>query len=95
MTQMIKTGWRYYIPSNGETLGDAVEVTRYHWQRTLYRAEDVAEWVSELYWDNGGYESGIDQETEAVIVDPKGNETLWTFTYEATVNCSATERLAP
>jgi hypothetical protein len=89
---MQESGWSYYIPSNGETLGDAEPLKRYHWQRKMYDAEDAAAWASEVYWDNGGYECGIDQETEAVIIDPKGQETFWTFTYEETINYMAEMR---
>ncbi len=87
---MIKSGWKYYIPGIGETLDDAHDVNG--WQGALYSAEDAALWATEIYWDNGGYECGIGQETEAVIVDPEGKETFWTFTYEETINCMANER---
>ena len=79
------SGWRYYLPDQGETADDATEIRTWAWGNVV-DAEDAAERASEDEWDNrDGWESGISAEPIIIVIAPDGSETKWTASREATV----------
>lgn len=81
-----KTGWSYYVPANGEDASDATPISIYVWQ-TIYDAEHAAELAAEDEWDNhDGWEAGVGEGPEIVVIDPDGKERRFSTEREAEIN---------
>jgi len=88
---MIATGWKYYLPEDGYTTEDAIELRQPYWALKILDAEEAAELAAEEYWNDSGWERGIDAEPVIVIIAPDGIETRWKIYHEPTVIHSATK----
>ena len=87
--RMKNSGWKYYIPDQGETDGDAVDVKIYSGQ-SICDDEMAAETASEDDWDNrDGWESGVGEGPVIVIISPDGVETTWQTHRETSIDHSA------
>jgi len=83
---LIDSGWRYYVPDQGETADDAREIQKYDWRGSILSAEWAAENASEDDWDNhDGWHMGCGPGPVIVVIAPDGNETWFTTEREATI----------
>ena len=85
------SGWAYYVPEYGEGKGDATVIYTYDWQG-VHDAEDAAERAAEDDWDNrDGWEAGLGDGPEIVVVSPNGAETRFSTEREAAVEHRVSE----
>lgn len=83
--EMKDSGWKYYLPENGEDIKDATPIHCWSWYH-LEDAEDAAEMAAEDEWDNrDGWEAGLGAGPTVVVVSPQGHETVYSTDREAEV----------
>jgi len=91
MSEMKDSGWKYYVPDQGDTAEDAVDIKIYSWQ-SIHDDEMAAEAASEEDWYNrDGWESGLGEGPVVVIVSPVGIETTWQTRRDMSIDHSASQ----
>lgn len=91
MTQQIDTGWKYYMPEDGETAADAVSIKFFAWSNFV-DAEDAAQSAAEEEWDHrDGSERGLDAKPKIVVIAPDGEETTFSVTREISIDHHVTQ----
>lgn len=85
------SGWKYYLPEEGESREDAQEILIHDWQHII-DAEAAAEHAAEDEWSNrDGWDAGIEAEPEIVVISPDGDESTFSITRETQIVHYATE----
>lgn len=83
---MRASGWKYYLPENGDEAVDAEEIHLHPWEQIAY-AEDAGRYAAEREWDDrDGWEAGVGATPMLVIVSPDGTETRWRIRREVSVD---------
>lgn len=83
---MVETGWKYYLPNDGEEEGDAAVLSVYSWQRLFVDAEEAAEAAAKDEWNNrDGWDAGINNEPVVIVISPSGEHSKWIVSREAAV----------
>lgn len=86
-----QTGWSYYVPEYGEDASGVRQIMVHEWQG-IYDAESAAEFAAEDDWDNcDGWEAGVGEGPEIIVVDPHGKERRFSIEREARIHHMATE----
>lgn len=86
-----ETGWSYYVPDQGEDLSDATPIRVYEWSY-IYDAESAAEEAAEDEWDNrDGWEAGVGEGPEIIVVDSSGKEYRFSTEREARIHHNVSE----
>jgi hypothetical protein len=70
--------WKAYYPECGETADDA-RVLKPRWDhQRIWDAEDAARRACEIdYSERDGWERGLENDFQIVVVAPDGTETRW------------------
>ena len=85
------SGWKYYIPEDGEAIADAVDIRLWGWMAIIDPA-CAAKYASEDDWDNrDGWERGTGDGPFIVVVSPDGVETTFETYREPEIYHTVTE----
>lgn len=87
---MRDSGWKYYLPEEGQSSDDATVIWLAEWEH-VFDADNAATHAAVEEWDSGGWESGTNATPVIAIIAPDGTETRWQITREPAVNHYATE----
>ena len=89
MAKTKDSGWKYYVPDQGEDADDATPINVYEWRDGIFDSDHAAEEAAEDDWGNrDGWEDGMGDGPLIVIISPKGEETRYSTCREATVTHS-------
>jgi hypothetical protein len=82
------TGWKYYMPDDGETAADARDL-RIHQGHAVKLdfddASEAAEYAAEDYYTRSSGDVDFKNGDACVIIDRAGNETAWMLRHEVEV----------
>ena len=80
--------WRYYLPGTGGEADDALKIRRK--DHTFHHGSIAAEIAFSDYWvHHDGYELGVDQDYELVLLAPDGSESRWSVRAEESITFDA------
>jgi hypothetical protein len=81
------TGWKYYMPDDGETAADAKDIILHPdlYTESIFDASDAARLAADDYYVRNSSEIDIGSGITFAIINPKGDETKFSIEYEMTV----------
>jgi len=81
----VNSGWRYYVPDQGEDASDTRSIMLYDWQ-SIFNHDQAADHAASDDWDDhDGWDFGIGHEYVMVVVSPDGVEKSFNISHEAEV----------
>jgi len=85
MSNLKDTGWRYYVPEQGEDADDTRSIKVHEWQ-DIFDHEGAAMFAASGDWYyHDGYEAGAASTYVMVVVSPDGVEKKFNISHEVEV----------